>query len=249
MPHLRDGQPLRARTVFLANGKHDLRDRPRTPSTQSDLVAFKLHWRLAPAQTEALREFIELFLFRGGYGGLSLIEDDAANLCLVVRRVRLQSVGAWPALLASILDENPHLRQRLQNAQPLWPRPLAISSIPYGYLAAASEGLWCLGDQAAVIPSFTGDGIAIALHSASLAAEIYLGAEAPLEYTRKLRTQLRPAMSIATTFSRFMVTSVGRHIRTRRSCPLSQHNEMDCGLHAHSPAGSAFLLRRPVTRL
>jgi flavin-dependent dehydrogenase len=209
---LRDRQPLQARTVFLANGKHDLRARPRTPCTQSDLVAFKLHWRLDPSQTEALREFIELFLFRGGYGGLSLIEDEAANLCLVVRRARLRAVGDWPALLASILLDNPLLRRRLQNAHSLWPRPLAISSIPYGYLAADSEGLWRLGDQAAVIPSFTGDGMAIALHSASLAAEMYLAGETPQKYTHKLRAQLRPAMSLATMFSRFIVSSAGRAI-------------------------------------
>ena len=209
---LRDHQPQQARTVFLANGKHDLRARPRTPSTQSDLVAFKLHWRLDPSQTEALRQFIELFLFRGGYGGLSLIEGGVANLCLVVRRSRLQSVGDWPSLLASILLDNPLLHRRLQYAQPLWPRPLAISSIPYGFLAADSKGLWRLGDQAAVIPSFTGDGIAIALHSASLAAEMYLAGETPQQYTNKLRAQLHPAMALATMFSRFMVTSPGRQI-------------------------------------
>jgi hypothetical protein len=33
---------------------------------------------------------------------------------------------------------------------------------PYGYVQNRSIGLWCIGDQAAVIPSFSGDGIAIA---------------------------------------------------------------------------------------
>ena len=109
---------------------------PARAAVQGDLVAFKLHWRLEPAQTEALREFIELFLFAGGYGGLSLVEEDAANLCLVVHRARLRAIGNWPALLVSILDENQLLRRRLQGAKPLWPRPLALSSIPYGYLSA-----------------------------------------------------------------------------------------------------------------
>ncbi len=34
--------------------------------------------------------------------------------------------------------------------------------------------MWALGDQAAVIPSFTGDGMSIALHSGCLAAAMYL---------------------------------------------------------------------------
>src|ERR1035438_4564882 len=43
---LRDSKPLCARTVFLANGKHDLRGWTRSHGGQNDLVAFKLHWQL-----------------------------------------------------------------------------------------------------------------------------------------------------------------------------------------------------------
>ena len=214
-PH--DREYCRARTVFLANGKHDLRGWTRPPSGQSDLVAFKMHWRLAPAQAEALRDFIELFLFPGGYGGLSLIERDlaegeVANLCLVVRRARLRAIGGWPALLAFILEDNRLLRRRLSGAEPLWPRPLALSSIPYGYLASHSSGLWRLGDQAAVIPSFAGDGMSIALHSAALAAETYLAGGGPDLFTRRLRHQLRPAMSLATLLARALVSGAGRSL-------------------------------------
>ena len=83
---LRGGESLCAHTVFLANGKHDLRGSDRSRTGQCDLVGFKLYWRLAPDQTEALREFMEIFLFIGGYEGLSLAERNVANLCLVVRR-------------------------------------------------------------------------------------------------------------------------------------------------------------------
>jgi flavin-dependent dehydrogenase len=210
--HLRDHKPVCARMVFLANGKHDLRGWPRPHRGQSDLVAFKLHWQLAPAQTEALRDFIELFLFPGGYGGLSLVEGDTANLCLVVRRARLRAVGGWPRLLASILEDNLLIRQRLQGAKALWPRPLALSSIPYGYLFGTSPGLWCVGDQAAVIPSFTGDGMSIALHSATLAAQMHLAGESPELFCRRLRHELRRGMSLATLLSRAMVTAAGRSL-------------------------------------
>lgn len=209
---LRGAESVCAHTVFLANGKHDLRgwDRPRT--RQSDLVGFKLHWRLAPEQTTALREFIEMFLFSGGYGGLCLVERDVANLCLVVRRARLRSMGGWPELLASLMADNRHMRQRLQGAKALWDRPLAISSIPYGYLAGRPGGLWCVGDQAAVIPSFTGDGMSIALHSAALATEMYLAGENVDQYDRRLQSQLRRGMSLATCLSRTAVTGSGRRL-------------------------------------
>jgi flavin-dependent dehydrogenase len=206
---VRGGQSWRASTVFLASGKHDLRGLEREAGIRSDMVGFKLHWRLAPEQTEALREFMDLFLFIGGYGGLSLVEADVANLCLVVRRMTLRRIGGWNDLLATLLNENPHLAQRLQDATPLWERPLAISPIPYGYLGKREEGLWRVGDQAAVIPSFTGDGMAIALHSASLAAQMFLTGETAQLYHNTLRRQLGRNMRLATGISRAMVTRAG----------------------------------------
>ena len=207
---LRGGDSWSAPTVFLASGKHDLRGHERRPGPHGDLVGFKLHWRLTPLRTQALRGFMELYLFPGGYGGLSLVEGGIANFCLVTRRPALRRIGGWPELLAQIQNENPHIAGRLQGAKALGERPLAISSIPYGYLAGSPDGLWRIGDQAAVIPSFTGDGMSIALHSATLAAQMYLTGETPDRYHQQLRSHLSRSMSLATALSRTMVTSAGR---------------------------------------
>ena len=212
LAELRDGSSWSAETVFLANGKHDLRGMKREQGKQGDMVGFKLHWRLAPAQTQALRGFMELFLFRGGYGGLSLVEGDAANLCLVVRRGELRRLGGWNELLASIRAHNEVLRERLEGAAALWDRPLAVTAIPYGHLAGRSDGLWCVGDQAAVIPSFTGDGMSIALHSAAVAARMYLAGDSADAYHQRLRAQLKPGMGLATLLSRAMMSGVGRWV-------------------------------------
>ncbi|HET6205731.1 MAG TPA: FAD-dependent monooxygenase [Terracidiphilus sp.] len=199
-----------ARNVFLATGKHDLRGWQRPHGKQGDLVGFKLHWQLAAQEIEALRGSMDLFLFAGGYGGLCLVEEDAANLCLVVRRKRLRQVGGWPQLLTALLTENRLVRQRLAGGRPVWERPLAISSIPYGYLAEPPLGLWRLGDQAAVIPSFTGDGMAIALHSGALAAGMHMGGKSSDQFQRVLSKQLRSGMSLAILLSRLMVSAVGQ---------------------------------------
>lgn len=201
---------IRAHTVFLATGKHELHGWDRAGGKQCDLVGFKMHWKLNPTESGRLRDAMELFLFPGGYGGLSLIEGDLANLCLVVRRSRLRRLGGWPELLGAVLSENSDLSERMHGASPLWRRPLAISSIPYGYLAERRDGVWRVGDQAAVIPSFTGDGISIALHSGSLAAQMYLAGKSAEEYHRELRLQLSRGMSLATMLSRAMITDLGR---------------------------------------
>jgi flavin-dependent dehydrogenase len=206
---LRGGERYSSMNVFLASGKHDIRGLERKPGPHGDLVGFKMQWRLAPAQTRALRDFMELYLFPGGYGGLSLIEDDAATLCLVVRRAVLRDSGGWQELLALVQKENPHIARRLNEATPLWDRPLAVSSIPYGYLAEKSDGLWRIGDQAACIPSFTGDGMSIALHSASLAAHMHLAGETADQFQQTLHAHLSRGMGLATTLSRTIVSSVG----------------------------------------
>ena len=76
------------------------------------------------------------------------------------------------------------------------PDPLAVAGIPYGYQASPGN-LFRLGDQAAVIPSLTGDGIAIALHSGQQAAEAWLGCVDAATYQHSLTRGLAPQMRLA----------------------------------------------------
>src|SRR3546814_3649874 len=87
----------------------------------------------------------------------------------------------------------PLLRERLEGAEPLLTRPLAVARIPYGFLhtpGSADGGVYRLGDQAAVIPSFSGDGMAIALHSGIAAADSFLAGSAAADYHMRLRRRL-----------------------------------------------------------
>lgn len=215
---------LHAATVFLATGKHDLRGLPRPAGEQPGLVGLKMYFELSDRQQRALRGRVELALYQGGYAGLQPVEDNRANLCCLVDRQRLQAHnGQWEPLLAEMRAQSALLRTRLEGARPLLEKPLAISSIPYGFvrrprpqsLATHNEAprprLWSLGDQAAVIPSFTGDGMSIALHSGCLAAGIYLGGGTALEFQQRLHDQLRRQVKLATLVSRSLV-----HPWTRR---------------------------------
>ena len=202
-----DGSKHTADEVFLATGKHDLRGYTRAPGKQNDLIAFKMYFALGPAQAAELAHHVELLLFPGGYGGLQLVAPREANLCVLIRRAHFAMLGGtWPALLAHMQTACPHLATRLAEATPLLAKPLALSAIPYGLLPPANEAnVWRLGDQAAVIPSFTGDGMSIALHSAHLAAQMFLAGAAPADFHKKLRAQLAAPVQRATTISRLML--------------------------------------------
>jgi flavin-dependent dehydrogenase len=195
---LDDGTTREAPTVFLATGKHDLRGHSR-PDDPQRWVAFKMYFRLAPAQAAELAHASELMLYPGGYGGIQPVEGGITNLCCVVQQRHLARVGhRWENFLAKMQQDCPHLAMRLAGAEPLLDKPIAITHIPYGYIRRTTEnGLYCIGDQAAVIPSFTGDGISIALHTARCAAAAYLAAVPAPVFQANLRSALLSQMRLA----------------------------------------------------
>jgi flavin-dependent dehydrogenase len=197
---LAEGEALHARHAFLATGKHDLRGWKRPEGAQGDLIGFKMHWRGG----EAIDGRVEILLFDGGYAGLEPVEGGRLNLCLLVRKSCLARHGGWPELSSSLMA-NPTLAERLSGAEPCWDRPLAAFALPYGFVAREADGVWRLGDQAAVIPSFAGEGMAIALHSARRAADAFLAGRAPETFQRQLAGELGAQVRRATWLSQLMV--------------------------------------------
>src|SRR3546814_13550995 len=74
-----------------------------------------------------------------------------------------------------LASDSPVGRVWRAGARPRWERPLAICGLPYGHVGRPEGGpIFRLGDQMAVMPSFAGDGIDMALRSARLAADSFL---------------------------------------------------------------------------
>jgi flavin-dependent dehydrogenase len=195
---LDDGSVRQAATVFLATGKHDIRGHGR-PKDPHQWIGFKMYYRMSRAQTLDLADASELTLYAGGYGGIQPVEDGITNFCCVVQRRYFALAGLrWAGLLAKMQHDCPHLAMRLDGAQPLLDKPITVTHIPYGYLRRTTEdGLYCIGDQAAVIPSFTGDGISIALHTARRAVAAYLAGEPAPVFQPRLRSAMLPQMRLA----------------------------------------------------
>ena len=124
-----------------------------------------------------------------------------ANLCFVMGVTTFQTLGAsFAAALAHLRQLIPALDERLRGATPLWATPASVAGLPYGYVCRASdcaEGLYRVGDQLAVIPSFTGEGIAIALRTARLAAEAIMAGVPSRDFVATARRQVRRPMRVA----------------------------------------------------
>ncbi len=193
--------------LMLATGKHELRGAKRefTPKKNSkNLIGFKMYFQLTPAARASLEQTIELIFFPGGYAGFQMIEDNKANLCLLIDRDRYRHCGnSWEMLLTDLKAASPILAGQLTGAEPLLDQPLTIYQVPYGFIHQPSEtdppGLFRLGDQACVIQSFTGDGMSIALHSAALAVRAVLHDQTSNTFQRQLAIDVRAQIKRADT--------------------------------------------------
>ena len=202
---LDDGSELAADALFLATGKHELRGAVRPVGTR----ALSVGLRTAIPAASALAGTIELHLYNGGYAGLLLQEDGAANLCLSVAQARM--AGGREALLAELMDEAPLLAERLGGAVPAdWE---AIAGVPYGWRAnTTAPGLFRIGDQAAVIASLAGDGIAVALASGAAAAHACLHGDGAPAFQSAFAARARRPVAIAETLRHMAEAPVRRKL-------------------------------------
>lgn len=143
---------------------------------------------------------VDLYFFEGGYVGIAPVEGGRLNVAAILPRDAAPRHGVNEAL-ERLLDQAarriPALRERLEGARPVpgtaasaYPVTIGRAPEPWGEYPR-------VGDAAAVIPPFCGDGMAMALRSAELCAPLadaYLRGEIALEawrgeYVRLLEKQ------------------------------------------------------------
>ncbi|RBI69152.1 NAD(P)/FAD-dependent oxidoreductase [Vreelandella sulfidaeris] len=214
------GTELSANTVFLANGKHELRGWKRRTcayrhsSNHHNFIGLKMHFSPSALQQVAWPSTVEIHLFKGGYAGLEPIEEGGINLSFLIQQDIYKTCGGhWLGVLDWLRRTSSHMEQRLANLVPRWDEPLAVSGVPYGYIHTPDDsipGLFPLGDQAAVIPSFAGDGIAIALHTASLATRVHASGGDSKTYQRMAYKDLTPPVRNAELLASVLAHRLGR---------------------------------------
>ncbi|HEX8124248.1 MAG TPA: FAD-dependent monooxygenase [Allosphingosinicella sp.] len=189
---LDDEEALAGEALVLATGKHELRGGARPVDISTRPLGLRSALLAGPALAEALDGVIELHLYDGGYAGLLMQEDGRANFCLSTSRDRLKDAGGIEPLVARLAQELPAFGERLDQGEGgAWS---AVSGVPYGWRASETvEGVYRVGDQAAVIASLAGDGVAIALESGLAAAHAIAGGKPAPDFQRDwARRALRP---------------------------------------------------------
>ncbi|NNF19798.1 MAG: NAD(P)/FAD-dependent oxidoreductase [Flavobacteriaceae bacterium] len=159
------------RVVLGAYGKRESLDKTlgrQFISRKSPWLAVKAHYHCQ----EWPDHQVGLYTFKGGYGGPSKTELGTVNFCYLVRYDSFKRYGNMTEFTKEVISENKELRQFLQHSEMVFDKPLTIAQISFGTKNPGNNGLLMIGDTAGMIHPLCGNGMAMAIHSASIAARL-----------------------------------------------------------------------------
>ena len=168
----RAGAEIRAQSVIGAWGRWDSLDRSlrrRFLSRPRKFLAWSFDYS---GDTLSLAGLVQLFVFPGGYCGLSRIEGGLAHLAGVISgKTRARLGGGWETVVAHARHFHTDLDAQLSRLQPASSGCLGTGPVYFTRKPAVENGILMTGDAAGVIDPFSGEGQSVALASGILAAE------------------------------------------------------------------------------
>ena len=136
---------------------------------RSPYVGIKYH-----AKTNHPDALIALHNFRGGYCGISNVEDGKTNICYLSHRDKLKQFGSIDALEKNVLFENPSLKKIFSEANFLFQKPEVINEISFETKEPVFNHIFMAGDAAGMITPLCGNGMAMAIHSAKILSDLII---------------------------------------------------------------------------
>ncbi|GMN05148.1 hypothetical protein MTsPCn5_05360 [Croceitalea sp. MTPC5] len=169
--------------VLGAYGKRSLLDK----KLERKFIAHKSPWLGVKCHYDA-KDFpdnlVALHNFDGGYGGLSKTETGAINFCYLTTFESFRKFPDISGFNKMVVGENPLLAEFLENAEPLFKKPLSIAQISFEPKEPVEKHVLMCGDSAGLIHPLCGNGMAMAIHSGKIAAEQILQHESTVKSTR-----------------------------------------------------------------
>lgn len=163
---LASGRYEKSRIVIASYGKRSNLDkflqRPFIKK-RSPYIGVKYHIR-----TDFPKDLIALHNFKGGYCGVSAIENDRYCLCYLSKRSNLKETGSIDDLEDKILKKNPYLKHIFVNSEFLFDKPLVINEVSFDCKQPVENHILMCGDSAGMITPLCGNGMAMAIHSAKI---------------------------------------------------------------------------------
>lgn len=119
-------------------------------------------------------DLVALHNFKGGYCGVSKVENDIINICYLADYATFKRYKNIEDYQQNVLYKNKHLKAVFENSTLLFDKPLTISQISFDKKKAVENHILMIGDTAGLIHPLCGNGMAMAMHSAKIASELIL---------------------------------------------------------------------------
>jgi len=162
-----------ARQVIGAYGKRsaiDLKLKRTFMQHRSPFLAVKAHY-----SGEFRDNLVGLHNFRGGYCGVSKVEDQKINICYLADYRTFKAHRNINTYQEQVLYQNKQLKTIFENTTPLFESPLTVSQLAFGAKTAVAGHILMIGDTAGLIHPLCGNGMGMAIHSAKICAELLTG--------------------------------------------------------------------------
>ncbi|MEJ5993054.1 NAD(P)/FAD-dependent oxidoreductase [Pedobacter sp. Du54] len=164
------GNVLTAHHVMGAYGKRSAIDMKLNRSfiqKKSPFLAVKGHYR-----GNFSKNVVAIHHFKGGYCGVSKVENDKINICYLADYSSFQLYKNIASYQENVLYQNKNLESIFEQCTPLFEEPLVISQLFFGEKQKVENHMLMIGDSAGLIHPLCGNGMAMAIHSAKIASEL-----------------------------------------------------------------------------
>ncbi|WP_323787522.1 NAD(P)/FAD-dependent oxidoreductase [Psychroserpens sp.] len=127
-------------------------------------------------------DVVALHNFKGGYCGISKVENDSINLCYITNYNAFKSYKDIDEFQQKVLYKNTFLKNIFSKTKPVFEEPLTISQISFDNKKPIENHIIMCGDSAALIHPLCGNGMSMAIRSAQMASQLiikYFNSETP----------------------------------------------------------------------
>ena len=132
---------------------------------KSPYLAVKIHVKgVFPENLVALHNF------KGGYCGVSKVEDNAINVCYITEYRSFKKHKNITDFQEQVVFKNKHLRKIFKETSPVFEKPLTISQVSFQTKNPVEDHIIMCGDTAGMIHPLCGNGMGMAISSAKLAS-------------------------------------------------------------------------------
>ena len=132
---------------------------------KSPYLAVKIHVKgVFPENLVALHNF------KGGYCGVSKVEDNAINVCYITEYRSFKKHKNITDFQEQVVFKNEHLRKIFKESTPVFEKPLTISQVSFQTKNPVEDHIIMCGDTAGMIHPLCGNGMGMAISSARLAS-------------------------------------------------------------------------------